>query len=267
MSTNDPYSPQNPVPPTTTTTTTSGPAAATTHSAATGHTATETRRPRMGDYSDPRVAGPRGYQPTTSGDYWADRYNMDVLERLRPFGQILLLAGLIIMLLARGWDTVGDRNAAAANLRVQEEMNEWQGEYEEEINELRQEERDLQNQENFDANDQDRLNEVRQEIRGLERQRSRDEERQRDRWGEMQRDARETQAENQLAKPYREGLFVFGTTLFALGLLGVGFTTEGPARWFCLALLAIIVFSMFFGSGATSSAISNVRSATSGSNF
>ena len=219
----------------------------------------------MGDYSDARTTESR-WLPTTSGDYWADRYNMDVLERLRPFGQILLLAGLIIMLLARGWDTVGDRNAAASNLRVQEEMNEWQGDYEEEINDLRQEERELEQQENFDEDDQDRLAEIRREIRSVQRRQSAEQESERARWTEMQRDARETQAENQLAKPWREGLFVFGTTLFALGLLGVGFTTEGPARWFCLVLLAIILFSMFFGSGATSSAISNVRG-TSGSGF
>ena len=57
----------------------------------------------------------------------------------------------------------------------------------------------------------------------------------------MERGARETETENQLAKPWREGLFVLATILLAIGLLSLGVTTEGPVRWFCLVLLAIIL--------------------------
>ena len=209
-----------------------------------------------------RAAEATRYHPTTAGDYWADRYNMDVLERLRPFGQILLLAGLVLALLARGWDTVGDRHAAAANLRVQKEITEFEDDYQDELDDLRQEEADLQNREDFDNSDRDRLAEIRQEIRDLQRQQAREQDRQRDRWDDLRRSARETQAENQLAKPWREGLFVFGTILFSLGLLGIGFTTEGPVRWFCLVLLAIIVFGLFFGDGWTSSAFASQSSSS-----
>ena len=68
-----------------------------------------------------------------------------------------------------------------------------------------------------------------------------------EKWDDLERSARETQAENEVMKPWREAVFVLGTILLALGLLVVGYTTEGPVRWFCLVLLAIILLGLYLG--------------------
>src|SRR5690606_875570 len=134
------------------------------------------------DSPNVHAAEARRFHPTTADDYWADRYNMDVLERLRPFGQILLLAGLVLALLARGWDAVGDHHAAAANQRVEKEITEFQDDYQDDLDELRQEEASIQEDEEFTSADRERLSEIRQEIRDLQRDRAREQDRQRDRW-------------------------------------------------------------------------------------
>jgi hypothetical protein len=200
------------------------------------------------------------HHPTTASDYWADRYNMDVLERLRPFGQILLLAGLILAMLARGWDAVGDRHAAGVTARVQKEMSEFNDKWEDRLDKLQDEENAIRADENFTAADRDRLAALREEQQDIERERVADQRRQQARWSDLERSARESEAENRLAKPWREGLFVFGSLLFAMGLLGIGFTTEGPVRWFCLVLLAIVVIGTFYGTSFTAPAQSALTS-------
>jgi hypothetical protein len=44
---------------------------------------------------------------------------------------------------------------------------------------------------------------------------------------------------------WREGLFWFGTLVFSIGLMTVGFTGKGAYRWMCLIMLAIIVFGLY----------------------
>jgi hypothetical protein len=223
----------------------------TTHSSDTIHPGTSTTHAGTTTQTAPVEGRPAAaerfrHHPTTAGDYWADRWDLDVLERLRPFGQILLLAGLVLAMLARGWDAVGDRHAQAANSRVQQASSEFHDQWEDQFDRLDAEEASIRASQNFDARDRDRLSEIRQERRDLERDRDVAQARAEKQWRDLERSARETQAENQLTKPWREGLFVFGSVLFALGLLGYGFTTEGPVRWFCLVLLAIVVIGTFF---------------------
>lgn len=214
-------------------------------SAAASATSTGHRNPTSADV---RTGDATRYQPTTSGDYWADRWNLDILERLRPFGQILLFSGLVLALMARGWDSVAQRHADGVSARIQHAMSEFEDEWEDRFTRLDNEENAIRGSRNMTTEDRERQAEIADERRELEQDRRSVERRERARWEDMQRSARETVAENQLARPWREGLFVFGTILFSLGLLGIGFTTEGPIRWFCLVLLVVVLLYMFFGS-------------------
>ena len=180
-------------------------------------------------------------------DRWADRLNLDVLETLRPAAQLLLLLGLLLALISRGWDSVGDRNATAANARVQAAVADWNDEWEDRLDRISEEEKTLRETENLSADDRQRLADLRVKRQNILDERAADRAKEIDKWNDLERSARETQSENQVMKPWREAVFVFGTILFALGLLVVGYTTEGPVRWFCLVLLSIILIGLYLG--------------------
>lgn len=194
-----------------------------------------------------RAHGVESRRSHLATDRWADRLNLDVLETLRPAAQLLLLVGLLLALISRGWDSVGDRNAAAANARVQAAVTDWNDEWEDRFDRISEEEKTLREREDLTAADRERLEELRTERQRLNQERTSDREKKVDEWNDMERDARVTQLENQTMKPWREAVFVFGTILFALGLLVVGYTTEGPVRWFCLGLLAIVLIGLYLG--------------------
>lgn len=202
-------------------------------------TVTSTTHPS--NATDPVVA------PRTAGDHWADRYNFDFLEKLRPFTQLLLLFGLILALFARGWDAVGDRNAASAKANVQAAVNDWNDYWEDRIDKVDAEEKSLREDPELSADERERLTELRTQRQQLLDERAADRAKEVDRWNDLEREARETETGNLLAKPWREGLFVLATILLAVGLLSLGVTTEGPVRWFCLVLLAIILLSLYHG--------------------
>ena len=67
------------------------------------------------------------------------------------------------------------------------------------------------------------------------------------RWRKLAGAARDAQANNEMWSFWREGIFWIGAFVFSMGLVIVGFTGKGAERWLCLAMLAIVVFSLFVG--------------------
>ena len=192
----------------------------------------------------PGVAGRRAH---AASNRWADRLNLDVLETLRPVAQLLLLIGLLLALSGRGWDSIGDRNASSADARVQHAITDWEDDWEDRLDRITEEEDTLRAEEDLTAADRERLEALRAERQNVLDEREIDRSKHVDQWNDLERSARETRSENKIMKPFREAVFFIGTILLALGLLAAGFTTEGPARWFCLALLAIILVGLYFG--------------------
>jgi hypothetical protein len=195
-----------------------------------------------------RAPGVAPRQVHAAGDRWADRLNLDVLETLRPAAQLLLLVGILLALLSRGWDTIGDRNASAARARVDRAVNDWNDEWEDRLDRITEEEATIRAKDNLRAPDRERLDNLREERERVTEERATDRQKEVTRWNDLERNMRETRAENAVMKPWREGIFVIGTILFALGLLVAGYTTEGPARWFCLVLL-VVVLLVYLGGG------------------
>lgn len=202
---------------------------------------------RPGASGGERAPGVQSRSQHAASDRWVDRVNLDVLETLRPAAQLLLLVGLLLALISRGWDSVGDRNATASTARVQAAVTDWNDDWEDRFDRISEEEKSLRESTDLSATDRERLQELRVERQQLTNERATDREKQVEKWNDMERDSRETKLENQTMKPWREAVFVFGTILFALGLLVVGYTTEGPVRWFCLALLAIVLIGLYMG--------------------
>ena len=56
---------------------------------------------------------------------------------------------------------------------------------------------------------------------------------------------------------WTEWIFVIGSILLMIGLILVGFTGVGPERIICLAMIAIITFSIYIGGVAWLSSVVN----------
>lgn len=180
-------------------------------------------------------------------DHLTRRWSLNLLEQMRPVAQLFLLLGLVLALFTRGWDGVGDRQVTSSKSRVQHAVTQWNDQWEDRLDRLAEEEKSIRAKADLTAADRERLDQLHNEYQKLQNERDLDRRQQAGKWDDLERAARETEAQNQMVKPWREGFFVFGTILFAVGLATVGFTAESPVRWFCLVLLAIIVFSIYFG--------------------
>jgi hypothetical protein len=182
-----------------------------------------------------------------ASDRMSRRWSLNVLEQMRPMAQLFLLLGLVLTLFTRGWDGVGDRRVVSMKSRVQHAVTQWNDKWQDRLDRIAEEEKSIRTKADLTAADRERLDQLRSEYQKVQADRDADRQQQASVWNDMEREARDAEAQNQMVKPWREGFFVFGTILFAVGLAAIGFTTEGPVRWFCLVLLAIIVFSIYFG--------------------
>ena len=63
----------------------------------------------------------------------------------------------------------------------------------------------------------------------------------------LQEDARDAGINNVMWGYWTEWIFVLGSILLMIGLILVGFTGAGPERIICLAMIAIITFSIYIG--------------------
>lgn len=79
---------------------------------------------------------------------------------------------------------------------------------------------------------------------------------------DLQEDIISARSTDALLGYMREWLFMFGSIALSIGLLSVGFTSEGAARWICLIMLAIITFSLYVaGTAWISSVVSQMGGA------
>ena len=63
----------------------------------------------------------------------------------------------------------------------------------------------------------------------------------------LREDARNAGINNVMWGYWSEWIFVLGSILLMIGLILVGFTGAGPERIICLAMIAIITFSIYIG--------------------
>ena len=115
-------------------------------------TSATTAEPSRTDHRE-RAPGVAPRREHAADDRWADRFNLDVLETLRPAAQLMLLIGLLLAFLAHGWDSTGDRNAKAAQARVDHAVNEWNDKWEDRLDRIEEEEKTLRAQQDLTADD------------------------------------------------------------------------------------------------------------------
>jgi hypothetical protein len=166
-------------------------------------------------------------------------------------GQPLLLIGLMLVLLAKGCDSVGNRYLERLNGRLVLEKSNFDASWEPRIERVRNQIEEYRTSGDpggaltVATENLARLQEEQaEELRDL----------QENKWRDLELAASNADSENKVWRYYREVVFVAGTILLTMGLLAVGFTGEGAQKWICLIMLAIIAFSIYvYGSAWLSS--------------
>jgi F0F1-type ATP synthase assembly protein I len=174
-------------------------------------------------------------------------------------GRPALLAGLMLVLLARGCDTVSERSVGRAESKLALAKNafddQWQLKGDKVQVQIEETKDKLSKEREKTAADrsQDRINSLQKDLEDLdhERQELNDDEAKeraeldRTAWRKLSNNARDAKARSQINAYWWEILFVLGTLVLAFGLLAVSWTGTGPERWVCLIMLAILTLSMY----------------------
>jgi len=152
----------------------------------------------------------------------------------------LVFAGLLFVLLARGCDTLGVRGVARAKARAKLAEDQFADIYQS----RRQSTEDAIKKED----DAGKKADLREDLSKLNKEES--EERSKltkGDWRNLRIASRDEQAHNAIQGYWRQAFFLLGELMLAIGLLGVGFTSEGPQRWICFIMLLIIMMTIFGG--------------------
>lgn len=168
----------------------------------------------------------------------------------KRIGQPLMLLGLLLVLLAKGCDSIGQRYVDRMNGKNQLAVSRFNDRYDRRQIALEDEQQVVRDKEERDERDDARMSELTEQLAGLAKEKEKEQRQlQRGRWRKLEVSARDAGAVSKTWGYWRECLFMLGTILLTVGLLAVGFTGEGPERWICLLMLAIVTFSIYIWPG------------------
>lgn len=170
----------------------------------------------------------------------------DLMRHVRTTGRGLIVFGVLVVLMARGCDSLGTRKVARLKAISESAEVEFQRDWERQKSRLEDEQLTLNENPTPSDVDQQRRLSLPQEIAALD-QAKRTEQRslRRGRWHNYQLAAETAGNDNAIWSYWRRLGFLFGTMVLAVGLLGVTPTTEGPERWICLVMLTVILYSVY----------------------
>jgi hypothetical protein len=196
---------------------------------------------------EPRAVAKRQQPPRAS--HWKPAQPIEVFKYLAFLGQPLLLAGLLMVLGSRGCESVATRYAERLASRVDVVEARLEAQWQRKRIVLESQRRGLLERQELNPAEQQRLKDLDEEIRKweaeleaeLEKQRTGD-------WKELTHAAREARTGVVMWNFWRTIVFWLGTSVLAMGLLTVGFTSSGPERWMAFAIVGAILFSLYFTS-------------------
>lgn len=176
--------------------------------------------------------------------------NLNREQLLRNFGffvgQPMILFGLVLVLLGRGCDTLGDRFAGRASARAELTKNQFTDEWQRDAADLQQRIDTLRTKDDVTAADDERRDKLEDELEELqEDKRAEEQTLKRTSWRDLEIAARDSRQNHRLWSPWYHLTFVMGTFILSVGLFIVGFTATGSDRWICMVMLAIVLFSIY----------------------
>ena len=163
-------------------------------------------------------------------------------------GRPMLAVGLILVLLSRGCDSVGNRGVGRAKAKAQKVRTEFKDEWDAERTVLENKIKAIEDKEEAAPEDSKEIAKIREQLTNLtgDQQKAR-QKLEEGKWRDLDIDARDAAVDNRINGYWREIFFVFATVVLAVGLLAVSWVAEGTERMVCLIMLAILTFSIYIG--------------------
>ncbi len=172
--------------------------------------------------------------------------DLDVASLIYSVGRTLVVLGVLIVLMSRGCDSLGGRKVVRLQAIAESAETDFQRNWDREKALFEDERTALNDNRARKPAEQDRLQRLPELIATLDRDKS-DEQRtlRRGRWLSYQIAAEQAEVDNRMWAYWRQLGFLFGTMVLAVGLLFVTPTSEGPERWISLAMLTVILYSVY----------------------
>jgi len=202
----------------------------------------------------PPVATPPAARPAVSGSASAleqagTKVRGAVAELVRPgsrSAQALLISGIVLVVLARGCDTLNQRNVARLAAKQAAARQQFDDEWETKRLGIQQQIDTLTSKPSATPDDQKRIAELRTRLNDILKDQGEErKELTEGSWRNLEISARNAKWNHAMWGYWHEWLFVVGTIAFTVGLILIGFGSQGPERWIALAMLGIIAYSLF----------------------
>jgi len=163
-------------------------------------------------------------------------------------GRPMLAVGLLLVLAARGCDTVGQRGVSREEVKLQIARAEFSDEWEEKRLELQRQIDEIDAKTERSPEDTSKKSDLQDDIRELRNDQA-EQERKNEigKWRDLKIKGRDASANYQMGGYWREMFFVFASMCLSAGLLICSWHAQGAERWVCLIMLAIITFSLYIG--------------------
>jgi len=176
---------------------------------------------------------------------------IELFQPVRFLGQPLFMAGLLLVLLSRGCDSMGHRHVARVMAKAKVAESQFQDRWDRDRQVIESRRKKLTEKDDKTQEDFSELSSLDDDLRQLDEDRQEElDELRRGEWQSMAAAARDAEANNDMWGFWREGFFWLGTFVFLLGLTVTGFTEKRKERrWICLIILAIIVYALYAGHG------------------
>ena len=172
--------------------------------------------------------------------------DLDMIQLIRSAGRGFVVLGVLIVLMSRGCDSLGVRKVARLQALAEIAESEFQRNWDRQKSDLEDEQQALRERGNLNNIDQQRLNNLPEEMTKLDREQQEQQRAlRRGKWASYQIAAEDASSSNRTWAYWRQLGFLFGTMTLTIGLLFVTPTTEGPERWICLAMLTVILYSVY----------------------
>ena len=176
------------------------------------------------------------------------RRPIELFGHAKVVGQPLMIVGLILVILARGCDSIHSRYVERVQAIAKVAEVQFDDSWESKKKAARKDLTSMQNKKSRTAGDNQSIQQLSKKLTDInaEYAKKRNELTQ-GKWRQQTIAARDADASYKMWGWWRESIFVFGTLGLTIGLLAVGFSGSGAERWICLIMIAIITFSIYVG--------------------
>jgi len=172
-----------------------------------------------------------------------------VAELVRPgsrSAQAVLISGIVLVVLSRGCDTLNQRNVARLAAKQAAARQQFDDAWETKRLGVQQQIDTLTAKSSATPEDQKQVADLRTRLSNILKEQAEErKELTEGGWRDLEMAARNAKWDHAMWGYWHEWFFVAGTIAFTVGLILIGFGSQGPERWIALAMLGIIAYSLF----------------------